>query len=64
MHKKDRHLMYPLQCDCMHSSDEEEEGAYEFSPPQDVNNIPWIIIQEDGVIMSTTQTVFISLQIL
>ena len=43
MHKKDKHLMYPLQCDCMYSSDEEEEGAYEFSPPQDVNNIPWII---------------------
>ena len=40
--KKDRHLMYPLQCDCMHSSDEEDE-VYEFSPPQDVNNIPWII---------------------
>ena len=40
-HKRDRYLM---QCDCMHSSGEEEEdGVYEFSPPQDVNNIPWII---------------------
>ena len=39
-HKRDRHF---IECDCMHSSDEEEEGVYEFSPPQDVNNIPWII---------------------
>ena len=38
--KRDRDF---IECDCMHSSDEEEEGVYEFSPPQDVNNIPWII---------------------
>ena len=39
-HKRDRHF---IECDCMHSSDEKEGGVYEFLPPQDVNNIPWII---------------------
>ena len=34
---------YPIMCDCMSSSDEEDEQIYEFSPPQDVINIPWII---------------------
>ena len=38
--KRDRDF---IECDCMHSSDEEEEGVYEFSPPQDANNVPWII---------------------
>ena len=42
--KRDRHLMYLIVCDCVHSSDEEDEDEiYQFSPPLNVEDIPWFI---------------------
>ena len=45
-HKRDRHLMYPIVCDCTHSSDEEgEDEIYQFSPPLNVEDMPCFIIK-------------------
>ena len=43
-HKRDRHLMYPIVCDCVHSSDEEDEDEiYQFLPSLNVEDMPWFI---------------------
>ena len=36
--------MYPIVCDCVHSSDEEDEDEiYQFSPPLNVEDMSWFI---------------------
>ena len=42
--KRDRHLMYPIVCDCVHSSDKEDEDKiYEILPPLNVEYMHWFI---------------------